>query len=178
MDREIDVSFRRKQMLRRIALATSLSAAAVAAFIWGPRFIEPSIARARIRTARVDAGRIEATITASGNVLPEFEQVISSPVNARVVKILERPGAIGEDGAITIRLDSQPGKRFVTIEDTGCGITSAVRPHLFTPFFSTKENGQGIGLTLVQEILDAHGFEFSLERGPGQTTQFTIYISH
>jgi two-component system, NtrC family, nitrogen regulation sensor histidine kinase NtrY len=86
--------------------------------------------------------------------------------------------AIGKDGVITIRIGNQPGRSFVTIEDTGCGISSAVRPHLFTPFFSTKENGQGIGLTLVQEILDAHGLEFSLESRPGHATQFTIYISH
>jgi two-component system nitrogen regulation sensor histidine kinase NtrY len=86
--------------------------------------------------------------------------------------------AIGKDGVITIRIGNQPGRSFVTIEDTGCGISSAARPHLFTPFFSTKENGQGIGLTLVQEILDAHGLEFSLESRPGHATQFTIYISH
>jgi len=86
--------------------------------------------------------------------------------------------AIAEEGKITIRLGSQPGKSFVTIEDTGCGITSVVRPNLFTPFFSTKEHGQGIGLTLVQEILDAHGFEFSLESSPEHATQFTIFLSH
>jgi nitrogen fixation/metabolism regulation signal transduction histidine kinase len=85
--------------------------------------------------------------------------------------------AIDDSGFITIRSDSQSGKCCVTIEDTGCGI-SAVQPNLFTPFFSTKEKGQGIGLTLVQEILDAHGFEFSLESQPGQGTQFTIYLSH
>jgi HlyD family secretion protein len=105
MDREIDVSFRRRRMLRRMALATGLAAAAAAAFIWGPRLIAPSIARARIRTARVDAGSIEATITASGTVLPEFEQVISSPVNARVLKIRERPGAILSKGEAIIQLD-------------------------------------------------------------------------
>lgn len=53
-------------------------------------------------------------------------------------------------------------------------------PHqenLFTPFFSTKTDGQGIGLTLVQEILGAHGCEFRLERLPGQSiTRFTVVI--
>ncbi len=85
--------------------------------------------------------------------------------------------AIGEKGAITIRLGRQAGKGFVTVEDTGCGISPGVRANLFTPFFSTKGNGQGIGLTLVQEILDTHQFEFSLESQPGGPTQFTIYLS-
>jgi HlyD family secretion protein len=94
MDREIDLSFRRTRILRRASLAALVVAAAAVVFIWGPRLIQPTVARARIRTARVDAGPMEAQITASGTVTPEFEQVISSPVNARVLKILKRPGAI------------------------------------------------------------------------------------
>lgn len=84
--------------------------------------------------------------------------------------------AIGERGQIKIRLGQRGGRGFVMIEDTGGGFTPEVRAHLFTPFFSTKANGQGIGLTLVQEILDQHQFEFSLEGEPGQPTQFTIYF--
>ncbi|MFN0087286.1 MAG: sensor histidine kinase [Blastocatellia bacterium] len=82
--------------------------------------------------------------------------------------------AIGENGRITLRIGRQTGRPFITIEDTGEGIPPPVRANLFTPFFSTRENGQGIGLTVVQEILDQHGFEFSLESEPGTPTQFTI----
>jgi two-component system, NtrC family, nitrogen regulation sensor histidine kinase NtrY len=85
--------------------------------------------------------------------------------------------AIGERGTITLRLGQENQRNFVVIEDTGCGINDSARAHLFTPFFSTKENGQGIGLTLVQEILDQHGFEFSLESKAGEPTRFTIWFS-
>lgn len=105
MDREIDVSFRRKQMLRRAVLIVALTALVATLFIWGPRLIQPTVARARIRTAKVDAGPIEAQITASGTVVPEFEQVISSPVNARVLKILKRPGAVLAKGEPILELD-------------------------------------------------------------------------
>lgn len=84
--------------------------------------------------------------------------------------------AIGEDGRITIRAGGQAGKSFIVIEDTGCGISPAAQANLFTPFFSTKGDGQGIGLTLVQEILDGHGFEFSLESQPEEPTRFTIWF--
>jgi two-component system, NtrC family, nitrogen regulation sensor histidine kinase NtrY len=84
--------------------------------------------------------------------------------------------AINDAGTVTIRLGKHAGRSFVVIKDTGCGISPAVRANLFTPFFSTKDNGQGIGLTLVQEILDQHGFEFSLDSQPGQPTEFTIYF--
>jgi two-component system nitrogen regulation sensor histidine kinase NtrY len=60
------------------------------------------------------------------------------------------------------------------VEDTGPGIPPDVREGLFTPFFTTKPGGQGIGLTLVQEILSNHGFAFSLESALGRPTTFTI----
>ncbi|OGG54297.1 MAG: hypothetical protein A3F84_25940 [Candidatus Handelsmanbacteria bacterium RIFCSPLOWO2_12_FULL_64_10] len=84
--------------------------------------------------------------------------------------------AIGEGGGITIRMGKKDGRKFVTVEDTGCGIAPEVRSNLFTPFFSTKPNGQGIGLTLVQEVLSRHGFDFSLDGPPGGPTRFTIYF--
>ncbi|MSS70183.1 MAG: histidine kinase [Candidatus Latescibacteria bacterium] len=84
--------------------------------------------------------------------------------------------AIGEGGGITIRGGKKGGRRFIAVEDTGCGIAPEVRSNLFTPFFSTKPNGQGIGLTLVQEILSRHHFDFSLDGQPGGPTQFTIYF--
>lgn len=84
--------------------------------------------------------------------------------------------AIGRDGAVTINIGRKEGRGFVVIQDTGCGITLDVRANLFTPFFSTKENGQGIGLTMVQEILSEHHFDFSLVGEPGQGTEFAIYF--
>ncbi|TAK66225.1 MAG: sensor histidine kinase, partial [Bacteroidetes bacterium] len=69
--------------------------------------------------------------------------------------------AIKTNGTITIRLEHAGNRTLLSIEDTGGGISSDVRQHLFTPFYSTKEHGQGIGLTLVQEILSNHKFEFS-----------------
>ncbi|MBK8313449.1 MAG: hypothetical protein IPL01_05170 [Acidobacteria bacterium] len=84
--------------------------------------------------------------------------------------------AIGENGTISIRMGELSNRRYLVIEDTGSGIPQKVRENLFTPFFSTREKGQGIGLTLVQEILDQHGFEFSLISLQNEPTRFTIYF--
>ena len=81
--------------------------------------------------------------------------------------------AIGEDGRITIRLGVED-RPFAVIEDTGPGIDPEVAESLFTPFFSTRENRRGLGLTLVQEILGRHGFTFSLESPAGGPTRFSI----
>ena len=82
--------------------------------------------------------------------------------------------AIGEEGTVTIRLGEMEGRPYVVVEDTGAGIEPDAQENLFTPFFSTKENGQGIGLTMVQEILSRQNFEFSLESPSEEPTRFTI----
>ncbi|HKX28338.1 MAG TPA: efflux RND transporter periplasmic adaptor subunit [Blastocatellia bacterium] len=105
MDRELNNSIRRGRRWRRILIASILVLAAAAIFIWGPRLIAPSIALARIRTARVETGPVEAVITATGNVVPEIEQTISSAVEARVLKILKRPGSTLFKGDPIMQLD-------------------------------------------------------------------------
>jgi two-component system, NtrC family, nitrogen regulation sensor histidine kinase NtrY len=60
--------------------------------------------------------------------------------------------------------------RQLTMTDSGKGISANSSEQLFSPFYSTKKDGQGIGLTLVKEILLNHGFEFSLQTiEPGKT---------
>ena len=71
-----------------------------------------------------------------------------------------------EGGRITLRLAVEGGRPVLRIADSGPGIPEEVRPLLFTPFFSTKRDGRGLGLTLTQEILAQHGFDFSLENRP------------
>lgn len=80
-------------------------------------------------------------------------------------------------GSITVRTGRSDDVGFVEIEDSGPGIPDEVRAHLFTPFFTTKQNGHGIGLTLVQDILRRHGFAFTLDGPAGGPTRFRIVLS-
>ena len=74
------------------------------------------------------------------------------------------------EGAGTIRFATNHQLKQLTITDSGKGIARLSTDQLFSPFFSTKKDGQGIGLTLVKEILLNHGFEFSLNTiQPGET---------
>jgi signal transduction histidine kinase len=82
--------------------------------------------------------------------------------------------AIEGHGTITVRVSSGMARTILTIEDSGPGIAPEAQSNLFTPFFSTKPHGQGIGLTLIQEILAGHGFHYALERTADSTTRFTI----
>jgi len=62
----------------------------------------------------------------------------------------------------------------IVIRNNGKPIDPEVSSKLFNPFFSTKRDGQGIGLTLTREILGNHGFDFALETGPDGWTEFRI----
>jgi PAS domain S-box-containing protein len=81
--------------------------------------------------------------------------------------------AIGSGGNITACTDNSRD-RILRIIDDGKGILPEERPHLFTPFYSTKRDGQGIGLTLIREILVNHGFKFNLETVEKGRTEFWI----
>jgi nitrogen fixation/metabolism regulation signal transduction histidine kinase len=81
--------------------------------------------------------------------------------------------AIDQEGRVTLRFDEHSGDPRIAIEDSGTGIDAEVQSQLFTPFFSTKDQGQGLGLTMVAEILSRHRFEFCLDRRE-DVTRFEI----
>ena len=67
------------------------------------------------------------------------------------------------------------GGATLVVTDNGHGIPSSVATHLFTPFFSTKPQGQGLGLLLIRDILTSHRCTFSLLTDPeDHLTRFTI----
>lgn len=97
---------------------------------------------------------------------PLFEQVIINIVK-NAVESIERVGTV------TIRTSSQD--RCLEVIDNGVGIPKEVEAKLFSPFFSTKPQGQGIGLLFIQEVLIQHGFNYSLHTDPlTSLTHFTI----
>ncbi len=86
----------------------------------------------------------------------------------------EKQVKIELQGLIVITLN--PIQHQLVITDNGMGIAKGHAEQLFSPFFSTKKDGQGIGLTLVREILLNHGFEFSLNT-ENKLTKFSIVLS-
>lgn len=82
--------------------------------------------------------------------------------------------AIGQNGRIVITINDV-GRQLV-ISDNGSGISAQQSGQLFTPFYSTKKHGQGIGLTLVREILINHGYGFSLKTVGIDETEFRIHF--
>lgn len=94
-----------------------------------------------------------------------FEQVL--------VNIIKNSAeSIGNDGEISISTTSNPP--CLIIADNGKGIPSDTADKLFTPFFSTKPNGEGLGLIFIREVLLKHNCNFSLYTYDDGITRFTI----
>jgi two-component system, NtrC family, nitrogen regulation sensor histidine kinase NtrY len=77
--------------------------------------------------------------------------------------------AIDRDGRIEIVATRGAGFVDLSVSDTGPGLSDEIKKRLFTPFYTSKKHGQGLGLMLVKEILTQHGFGFSLEAADGKT---------
>ena len=81
--------------------------------------------------------------------------------------------SIGSGGHIRIITSSEPLS--IVIEDDGPGIPESARQRLFTPFFTTKPTGQGVGLMFVREVLLNHEAKFRLASESGRT-RFEIFF--
>jgi len=66
------------------------------------------------------------------------------------------------------------GKVFIQITDNGTGIPEEIRDRIFIPFFSTKEKGSGIGLSLSRQIMMLHNGKIAFHSVPGVETVFTL----
>ena len=117
----------------------------------------------------LDSRGIAAQLRIDGAVEPvrcdknQIEQVVINVIRNAVE-------AIGSSGTLDIELTP----RSLCIRDSGPGIPPDVLPRLFSPFFSTKRDGRGLGLTLVHEVLKQHHFEYSLQNRAGGGAEFSI----
>lgn len=104
------------------------------------------------------------------NVL--FDQALINIVKNSIDSISTVNG--GEEGIVRITTCSIPGPT-ITVTDNGAGLSDESKAHVFTPFYSTKPDGQGLGLIFISDVLVKHGCDFSLITSPKDSlTRFTI----
>lgn len=102
----------------------------------------------------------------------EIEMDVSQMEQALINIFKNAIEAIGHDGSIIVRTSAAP--QMLQVIDTGRGLDTKTTPYLFTPFYTTKKDGQGIGLTLIREILMNQGFSFNLKMNAKNRTEFQI----
>jgi len=100
-----------------------------------------------------------------------FEQVLVNIIKNAVESIESNSDNMQKPGEIIVRTATPV---FVEVIDNGPGISKEVEAKLFSPFFSTKPHGQGIGLVFIREVLSRHGCTFSLHTYSDGLTRFRI----
>jgi nitrogen fixation/metabolism regulation signal transduction histidine kinase len=78
------------------------------------------------------------------------------------------------DRSVVISVQKSEGRVLLKLEDNGSGIPENLTDQVFVPFFSTKEEGSGIGLSLVRQIMNNHGGSVLLESIQGKKTVVTL----
>ncbi len=104
----------------------------------------------------------------------QLQQVVLNLVLNAVEAVNEYPG---NPGSVTVRTARAAGGGVeLSVTDTGPGIDPETARHLFSPFFSTKPEGLGLGLSICRTIAEAHGGSFGLAPGRERGAEFVLRL--
>ena len=90
--------------------------------------------------------------------------------------ILNAIEAMPKGGTLTLRTSETPSSARIEVSDTGSGLAPEESARLFTPYYTSKPQGTGLGLAMVQSIISDHGGRISVSSQPGQGTTFIIEL--
>jgi signal transduction histidine kinase len=176
------------RMLDQISTQVERASATVRQLLDFTRKDQPAFTQVAI------AGILESTLKLIGNELslakvePRLETdgslppVLGNPRNLQQVFLnlcLNGIQAMPKGGVLGVRARAE-GESLVRVDvsDTGVGISAENLGKIFEPFFTTKEAGKGtgLGLTVVQSIVEKHGGKITVESGVGEGTTFTVLL--
>jgi len=142
--------------------------------------------------------RLELTETTPKSIVRDALSLVEVPENAKVLDLTQSEPKIKMDvekmkrvfsNLIKNAIDAMPigGKLAITsresnanmeiaFADTGIGMTKEIMEKIWTPFFTTKAKGMGLGLAICKRIVEAHGGSISVESIVGKGTTFTVTI--
>ena len=107
MDREIPKEVRQKERNKRIVKVGGISAGIIVGMAVLISFMQSSVKRRDINLSTVDKGTIEVSVSASGKVVPAFEEIINSPINSRIIEAYRKGGDSVDVGTPILKLDLQ-----------------------------------------------------------------------
>jgi len=79
-------------------------------------------------------------------------------------------------GDLTLRLSGVPHGVEIAVVDTGIGMSPEVLAHVLEPFYTTKNDGSGLGLTIAAQIVRDHGGELKIDSREGESTTVTMRL--
>jgi two-component system, NtrC family, nitrogen regulation sensor histidine kinase NtrY len=90
--------------------------------------------------------------------------------------VLNAIEAMPDGGTLTLRTRQDSASAYIEVSDTGKGLSQEDCARLFTPYYTSKVGGTGLGLAMVQSIVSDHGGRISVSSDPGQGTTFMIEL--
>lgn len=108
--------------------------------------------------------------------LPEVEHDSSQVHQVLLNLLLNSIQAIDKEGRVTVELEARNLSAAIIVSDNGRGIPSEHLPSIFRPFYTTKANGTGLGLSLARRIVEQHQGTIEVASLVGQGTQFTVLL--
>ena len=143
------------------------------------KFDLAELARDSLKSAKEKRAGLKFNFKAEG----DFKDFMGDPLLLRQVflNLLQNSiDAVGDQGEIKVLLQKIMDKREslvrITIQDNGSGIPEENHKNIFKPFFTLKEKGFGLGLSLVKKIIDLHKGRIEVESEPGKGTVFTLFL--
>jgi len=102
----------------------------------------------------------------------QIQQIVLNLVRNALDAMLER----ATSDVIEVTTSAADGFVEIRVRDSGPGISAAIAERLFEPFFTTKPQGIGLGLSICQSIITAHGGQMTAETAPGGGAQFRVRV--
>ena len=108
--------------------------------------------------------------------LPPLVGVRNQLVQVFLNLILNAIDATERDGKVTLAISHADGVVEVQVRDNGCGIAPEQATRLFSPYFTTKKHGTGLGLFVTRRLVNDHGGSVSFDSAPGEGTTFRVAL--
>jgi signal transduction histidine kinase len=108
--------------------------------------------------------------------LPEVEHDSGQVHQVLLSLLLNAVQAMDEAGTVRVEIGSQKGYASVVVSDTGRGISPQNLPNIFRPFYTTRGDGTGLGLSLAQRIVEDHHGRIEVSSVVGHGSRFTVLL--
>ncbi|MDE0959591.1 MAG: HAMP domain-containing sensor histidine kinase [Planctomycetota bacterium] len=119
--------------------------------------------------------QIELTLEIS-STLPQLTLDLRRLEQAVIVLLNNAVEASGPGDTVVLKASTEDDLIIIEVRDQGTGMSEEILSRLFSPYFTTKKSGLGLGLSLTQRIIHGHGGRIDVVSSPGQGTTVTIRI--
>jgi signal transduction histidine kinase len=99
----------------------------------------------------------------------QIEQILINLIKNSVEALTNK-----KNGTVYLKSFRTDDGTIIQVEDNGIGISGDIAEDIFVPFYTTKENGSGIGLSLSKQIMQNHNGKISVNSTPGMGSVFTL----